>query len=247
MNDAAAGKPATGYRHDGFCPCCETPQTFESASTWFRDTLLCPNCGSIVRERALALVLEEVAPEWRSLSIHESSPVKRGLSAKLAKEAPAYVASQYFPGRPFGSMVANSRNEDLQKQTFGDGEFDLVFTLDVMEHVFRPDLVYSEIHRTLKPGGHYLHTFPIRKHLTAAATPLARLNEDGSVTHLSAKPEYHGNPVDPKGSLVTFDYGYDVSRQIAEWAPFDVRISRFWDQTHGLIGEYTEVVVCRKR
>jgi hypothetical protein len=52
------------YEHDGFCPCCETRQTFATDSEWFRDTLLCSNCGSAVRERALALVLREILPDW---------------------------------------------------------------------------------------------------------------------------------------------------------------------------------------
>jgi len=144
-------------------------------------------------------------------------------------------------------MINGFRNEDLENQTFGDDTFDCVITMDVMEHVFHPERVYSEVYRTLKPGGYYLHTFPIRKHLVEASKRLAEIKPDGSINHLTTKPEYHHNPIVQKGSLVTYDYGYDISRQIAQWAPFDVRIARFWDQTHGIIGEYTEVVVCRKR
>ena len=168
------------------------------------------------------------------------------MSKRLATDAPLYLASHYFPGQPLGSTVNGFRNEDLENQTFADECFDLVVTLDVMEHVFQPDKVYKEVHRTLKKGGYYIHTFPIRKYLVEPWTPLAKLNADGSIAHLTATPEYHGNPIDEKGALVTYDYGYDVSRQIAEWAPFDVRIIRFWDQTHGIIGEYTEVIVCRR-
>ncbi len=234
------------YEHRGFCPCCETSQNFKSDYEWFRDHLVCPNCGSVVRERALALVLREHLSNWKPLSIHESSPVCRGLSARMAREAPHYVASQYFPGKPFGTIVAGFRNENLENQTFKNETFDLVISLDVMEHVFHPDKVYSEVYRTLKNGGYYLHTFPIRKYLVEARTPLAELNSDGSIHHLTDAPEYHGNPVDERGALVTYDYGYDISKQIAQWAPFDVRIIRFWDQTYGIIGEYTEVVVCLK-
>jgi SAM-dependent methyltransferase len=143
-------------------------------------------------------------------------------------------------------MIAGFRNENLENQTLKNETFDLVISLDVMEHVFCPDKVYSEIYRTLKKGGYYLHTFPIRKYLVEARRALAELNSDGSVNHLTSTPEYHGNPIDEKGALVTHDYGYDISKQIAQWAPFDVRIIRFWDQTHGIIGEYTEVIVCRK-
>jgi SAM-dependent methyltransferase len=234
------------FEHRAFCPCCETFQNFKSDNEWFRDHLVCPNCGSVVRERALGLILNELLPNWRELSIHESSPVQRGLSARMAREAPHYVASNYFPLKAFGTTVKGFRNENLEDQTFDSEVFDLVITLDVMEHVFHPDMVYSEIYRTLKKGGYYLHTFPIRKYLVEARKALAELNSDGSVNHLTATPEYHGNPIDDKGALVTQDYGYDISKQIAQWAPFDVRIIRFWNQTYCIIGEYTEVIVCRK-
>jgi hypothetical protein len=74
----------------------------------------------------------------------------------------------------------------------------------------------------------------------------AEMRPDGGIRHLVEPPQYHGNPIDASGSLVTHDYGYDIHRQVAAWAPFDVRVLRFWDQTHGVIGEFTEVVVCAK-
>jgi len=198
----------------------------------------------LVRERALALVLNEVAPNWRRLRIHESSPADRGISRKLRSQAPRYLGSYYYPDKKFGEFVGSLRNEDLEKQTFFDETFDVVVTLDVMEHVFQPAKVYQEIYRTLATGGYYIHTFPIKKAIVDGAMPRAALGADGKVKFLVEPPEYHGSPFGE--SLVTYDYGYDVTRQISEWAPFDVRISRFWDKHHGIIGEFTEVIVCRK-
>ena len=91
------------YEHDGFCPCCETRQTFVADSEWFRDSLLCPNCGSVVRERAVALILREILPDWRNCAIHESSPASRGLSARMPREARGYVATHFFPDEPMKS------------------------------------------------------------------------------------------------------------------------------------------------
>ena len=59
-------------------------------------------------------------------------------------------------------------------------------------------------------------------------------------------PEIHGNPVDQTGSIVTVDWGYDLHQLFAECGPFDVRVARFADRTHGVLGEYTDVVTCRK-
>lgn len=43
---------------------------------------------------------------------------------------------------------------------FEDGEFDTVFSSEVLEHVFRPEQFISEIHRVLKKGGLLLLTVP---------------------------------------------------------------------------------------
>jgi SAM-dependent methyltransferase len=235
------------YAHDGYCPICEKPVRFAATDSWYRDQLLCPLCRSVVRDRALALVLAEARPNWRTFAIHESSPSDRGISAKLKAEGRSYIGSHYFPDQPLGVEVRGVRNEDLERQTFPDDSLDIVISLDVMEHVFRPDLVYSEIHRTIKAGGVYIHTFPIIKMLVEPCRQRARLLSDGSIHNILEPPQYHGNPIDSSGSLVTYDYGYEIHQQIAAWAPFDVRVLRFWDQTHGIIGEFTEVVICTKQ
>jgi len=143
------------------------------------------------------------------------------------------------------SGSASARAEPTRSQD--DNRPRLWCSLDrFMEHVFDPAAVYREIYRTLRPGGYYFHTVPIRKWQVDAAIRRAELAADSNVRYLVEPPEYHGNPIDAAGSLVTFDYGYDIVRQIAEWAPFAVRIIRFCDPMHGLIGEYTEVVVCGK-
>jgi hypothetical protein len=244
LNVEANVKGTAMYNNSGFCPCCERATTFMSSEEWYRDHLICSNCQSIVRERAVALTLNEMTPKWRSQRIHESSPADRGISKKLRLQAPRYLASYHFPNKPVGEFVGHLRNENLEKQTFFDETFDIVLTLDVMEHVFNPAKVYQEIYRTLCKGGFYIHTFPIRKWLVESAIPRAEMAHDGRVKFLVLPPEYHGSP--DGESLVTYDYGYNIAQQIAEWAPFDVRVIRFWDRNHGIIGEYTEVIVCRK-
>ena len=235
------------YEYPGYCPCCKQAQIWKTESDWYRDTLICGSCGSVVRERAIALMIDELMPNWKQKSIHESSPIERGSSIMLRKGAADYVGSHYFPDKKMGMRVGQYRNENLESQTFAENTFDLVVSLDVMEHVFQPQKVYAEIYRTLKPNGYYIHTFPIQKWRVEAFEKTAKLLDNGTIQHLIAVPEYHGNPIDDKGSLVTHYYGYDISKEIAQWAPFDVRIIRFWDQYHGVIGEYTDLTVCKKR
>jgi SAM-dependent methyltransferase len=230
----------------GHCSACQSDVTFSASGPWFRSTLRCPKCDSVVRERAVAAKVLAQFPAWRQLAIHEIAPAARAFALRLKAECPGYVASHWFPGEARGAMVKGYRNENIEDQSFEDGCFDCVISLDVMEHIFHPEAAYREVFRTLRPGGCYVHTFPINTRQVEAVTDRARLLPDGTVEHLVATPEYHGNPIDLGGSLVTKDYGYDIGQRIAEWAPFDVEISRFWDRTRGLIGAYTEVVVCRK-
>jgi SAM-dependent methyltransferase len=227
----------------GCCPICGGAEFVEHGA-WLRDQLLCIDCGSLPRERALMLVLNSVAPDWRKLRIHESSPMPRGVSARLQLECPGYVVTHLFADVPFGSKKHGFRCEDLERQTFESNAFDLVITQDVMEHVFDPATAYREVWRTLELGGRYLHTVPILKHLTQTVRRAERLG-DGTIKHLT-EPAYHGDPLDPAGTLVTFDYGYDLPELIAGWASFDVELRRFHDRHHAILGEMTDVLICTK-
>ncbi len=229
----------------GHCPICECATVFEARDAWFRDHLICMSCpgGSIPRERALMQVVRELVPDWKHRRIHESSPVPRGASIVLRRECPGYVATYYWPDVPLGAMRDGHRCETLEAQTFADESFDLVVSQDVMEHVFHPDLAYREIWRTLKPGGLYIHTTPIYKDRVTSERR-ASLTNGRIVYH--APPEYHGNPVDAQGALVTFHYGYDIADLIAEWTSFDVEIRRYHQRSAGIVAEFSEVIVCSK-
>src|SRR5690242_10137308 len=77
------------WKISGFCPICQKNAEFLAKGSWLRDELVCTSCpqGSIPRERALALILNELRPGWRGLHIHESSPVGRGISAVMKRDA----------------------------------------------------------------------------------------------------------------------------------------------------------------
>lgn len=230
----------------GFCPVCGKESTFKAKHSWFRGHLACVTCHSVPRERALMMALQSERPNWRALSIHESSPMDRGASVLLRRDCPKYVSSQYFPGIAPGTVHKGSRCENLEQQTFASETFDIVVTQDVMEHVFRPDRAHQEIWRTLKMGGVHIHTAPIYKDLVKSERRAEKDEANGTIHYLAAA-EYHGNPVDEKGALVTFHYGYDYADLIANWASYDVEIRRHNDRTHGVVAEFTEVIICRKR
>ena len=113
-----------------------------------------------------------------------------------------------------------------------------------MEHVFDPMNAISEIYRTLKKGGYAVMTFPIQK--TQTDPFQFRAKKLGSEVNHLKEPEYHGNPINEKGSLVTVDYGYDIHQELTLWSNFNVEVIRFSRPDIGVIGEFTEVIVCQK-
>jgi SAM-dependent methyltransferase len=204
----------------GYCPCCENHVKFSSKHAWLRDHYLCSNCKCIPRERHLTYMIESVLPNWRELSIHESSPCKRGASVKLKENCEHYIASHYYPDSD-DEYIDGYKNIDLQNQNFKDETFDLIVTQDVFEHIPAPDVAIKEIARTLKTGGYFISTIPLVNKFNATVK-WAEL-KNGTVNFIY-EPDYHGNPIDPKGSPVFWHYGYDIASYFIKWSGMETII-----------------------
>ena len=189
-------------------------------------------------------VLRERFPDWRTLTIHESSPVNRGASKLFAAECPHYIPSQFFKEKPPGAMVGRFRCENLEQLTFADESIDLHVTQDVFEHVLCPERAFMEIARTLKPGGAHIFTAPL-VNKDKPSKMRVEVDSTGAVAHLEP-PEYHGNPIDSSGSLVTVDWGFDIRDHIAAACGLVTEIIRIDDLDSGIRAEYIEVLVTAK-
>ncbi|MBT3200131.1 MAG: class I SAM-dependent methyltransferase [Phycisphaerales bacterium] len=230
-------------QNDGHCPICDQDVTFTAYDQWLRDHYRCSKCGSIPRQRALMLTIQQYLPNWRSLTIHESSPSRRGASRRISKECSNYIPSQYFPDREPGAVVGKFRCENLEALTFEDESIDLHITQDVLEHVFHPSKVFKEIARTLKPGGMHICTVPL-VNKDEPSKVRARI-ENNEIIHLEPE-QYHGNPVGDGRSLVTVDWGFDICDHIFESSGLRTHIVSMDDLSQGIGGEYTEVLVTVK-
>lgn len=231
-------------RNRGHCPICERSTSFVALDPWLRDHYKCIRCNSIPRERALMAVLQERFPRWRELTIHESSPGNRGVSRRLKRDCRGYIPSQFFENERPGSMVGPFRCENLERLTFADASIDLHVTQDVLEHVLRPQLAFAEIARTLKPGGAHIFTVPlVNKELPSSVRVAADSN--GELTYLEP-PVYHDDPIDPNGSLVITDWGFDICDHIARASGLETEMIRIDDLGRGIRAEYIEVLVTTK-
>ena len=227
---------------EGFCPVCDHETRFRSWSEWLRDGFICVRCHSVPRERAFYTVLEKVRPDWRDLRVHESSPSVGG--SKLSRECASYAATQFDPSLPLGEQGAEWRNEDLSRQTFADESFDIVVTQDVFEHLLEPDRAIAEIARTLKPGGIHIATVPLVAQWRPSRRRAGRV-DGGEIEHHHAA-EYHQNPIDAEGSLVTMDWGYDIADFFDQHGGLNTTIFMLDDLSRGIRAELNEVLVSRK-
>jgi SAM-dependent methyltransferase len=188
-------------------------------------------------------VLEQLHPGWAELEIHESSPSPRGASARIARDCARYTPSQYFLGVEPGSMHRGVRCENLAALTLPDESVDLVITQDVLEHIFEPARVFAEIGRVLKPGGSHIFTVPIMLH-EQPSVPRARLVE-GEVQYL-LEPQYHGNPIDDSGALVTIDWGWDIVEHIFAASGLFTHVFQIDDLSQGIRAAHLEVYATMK-
>ena len=223
------------------CSICQKTTFFYAEGPWLREKKRCVRCGSIPRWRALFQVLETHTSQWKSMSIHESSPYG-AVSKKLKEGCSQYTPTYFFPEVPSGFFKNGFRCENLEKQSFEDQSFDVVVTQDVLEHVSDPRAVFQEIHRTLKNDGK--HVFTVPRDISQPTEKRVKFNNN-EIIYLK-DPEYHGNPIDNKGSLVVTDWGNDLCDLIFQWTGMKTEVISYNDDGGKADEDSIEVFVSRK-
>ena len=242
-----SGAPEPGFQvrfEHGYCDICEKEVEFRIDGEFLRNHFICTECKSLPRQRAFLHVLKMCRPDWRTACMHESSPGGPS-SDYLFQHAKNYSISHYYPELPSGTRGPEGVIcEDLEKMSYPDNVFDVFITQDVMEHIFDISAAFNEVKRVLRPGGFFLFTVPYYKDLPKSFCRAKRL-ENGSIRYLT-KAVYHGNPVDDKGALVTWDYGVDFPDLVARLCGLHPVLIRIESRYHGLDGEMMEVFMMRK-
>lgn len=120
---------------------------------------------------------------------------------------------------------------------------DLVVTSDVFEHVLDPARGFSEIARTLKPGG--AHVFTVPWYWWNETLLRAVRAEDGTVRNVQP-PDYHSNAISDDGSLVVTEWGRDLCDVIYRSSGLTTTAILIRDMWLGLAGEFCEVFISSK-
>jgi hypothetical protein len=222
---------------EGYCSLCEKRTKFVTSDMYgltdgngkvlpnWREHQSC-ECGFTNRLRSVwSLLKQEYPPEAR-----RSVYITEQVTPFFVKVQSAYAevtGSEYVsPDAEPGTDHAGIRHEDIQKLSFADSSFDLLVSLDVLEHVPSPDVALAEFFRVLKPGGAVVLTFPFS---FDHAQDVVRAEQcDGEVTHFM-EPEYHGNPMDmDKGALCFRYFSWDVLDRMRKIGFCDVAALSCW-------------------
>ncbi len=128
-------------------------------------------------------------------------------AGEMRARYPRFTGSEYVPGGDALPGTHPFEHQDLACLTYAADAFDVVVTQEVLEHL--PDLAtaLAEMARVLRPGGVMLSSMPWH-YFTEATTYKARL-VDGEIQFIG-EPEYHDDPVDPRGVPVFQLPGWDI-------------------------------------
>lgn len=173
----------------------------------------------------------ELTEETARIYGHEGiTPFAQMMRARF----PRFLGTEYAPTPADEARIFPITHNDVCASRFADDTFDIAFSCDVLEHVYDRDRLLAEAARTLRPGGHFIATFPF-DHDVATGWLFAEM-ENGEIRHLLDTPIYHGNPMDESGSLVFEIVGWDIiPRAIA--AGFSYAEMRYvCDQEQGVVG-----------
>jgi hypothetical protein len=229
------------WTHHGVCRVCE--QAVEFSADWrysyggtvnFREQLVCPRCKLNNRLRFMAHVLlatTRAEPPLGPTYLYEQvTPFFAWAHRALPRTV---IGSEYLgPDVAGGVTVRDVRHEDALALSFDDASLGTIISNDVFEHVADIDRCFEECVRVLRPGGRLYFSVPFDGRAETIRRATVR---DGRVAHLMP-PRYHRNPLDPNGSLVFYDYGWDVIERCRVAGFADAYALGYWSLLYGHLG-----------
>lgn len=182
-----------------YCVLCERNTLFLVSGTESR-LIRCLRCKSTGISLSTVTLIKSLPLDFPTSAVYELSfhgAVYRYLKQHFAH----FECSEYFGSPADGLKLKGVRNEDVQKLSFDDSNFDLVSCTEVFEHVPNYHAGFSEVYRVLKPGGWFVFTVPFFDAESTQA--ICRLTPHGTLQWL-ANEEYHDSRVSGAGTVPVF-------------------------------------------
>jgi SAM-dependent methyltransferase len=253
LSDKYKNKPA--WLFEGYCQYCEKDTAF--LSDWqysdgtapnYRERLFCNHCGLNSRQRFILHYAKNILKgrnETPELFCYEQTTDFYRHLTKTMNNA-VVTGSEYLgDDKTSGEIVNGIRHEDALSLSFESEFFDIIISNDVYEHV--PDVIKAlhEAYRCLKKDGILIFSVPffMNKKTTEQR---ALIDNKGNTVHLLPE-QYHANPVSQKGSLVYYDFGWDILNFCKEAGFRDAYIVAYYSMLHGYIGNGMQFIFCAEK
>ncbi|MBK6741808.1 MAG: methyltransferase domain-containing protein [Hydrogenophilales bacterium] len=225
----------------GYCPSCGVGNvavdymfSADGKTPVWRERGVC-SCGMNTRMRCtLDWILSS-----ENLSRNSLVYCNEGTTAfykALLDFVPLTIGSEYIPKKaPLGSIDRHGlRCESIENLSFADDSFDLLVSLDVLEHVFDYQAALRNMYRVLKPGAAALITVPFHFN-RADSVKRAEINATGHIEHL-LPAVYHGDPINNSGALLVYDYGWDMLDYAKSLGFRDIQFLFIWSEAKKYFG-----------
>lgn len=183
------------------------------ASDWVQlpnNDLLCPNCGSLARDRRLWQILKEqyIKSNIQVLDFSPSRPIYRNWKKEKNVN---HIASDL--SGDFMADVAYDITQIVEKEN----TFDLIICYHILEHVIDDVKAMSELYRVLKPNGTVLIQTPFKE---------GEIYEDYSITSEAERLLHFGQEDHVR------IYSVEGLKTRLESVGFDVIVKRFERDTY---------------
>ena len=247
-----------GFITRGYCYVCNKSVDFQTNFLYalpdtngrlkpnWREHLLCPDCGLNNRMRAAIHIFEQECNPQLCDSIYLTEQ-KTPLYKWFTQNYSHVTGSEYLGSKiPYGlgDDQGGIRNETLTALTFADNQFNQIFSFDVFEHIPRYESALRECLRCLKPGGHLIFTVPFTRHSVQHVTR-ARIVLNGEVEHI-LPPEYHGDPLNDKGVLCFYHFGWELLEQLRSMGFGVAAALLYWSTECGYLGQEQIIFKAKK-
>ena len=180
----------------------------------------------------------------RELRILVAEPFS-SLSLAIRGRFPRCLATGYLPDEP--NSLFPVQHVDLLSTGFDDQSFDVLVSIEVLEHL--PDYQKSleEAARIIRDNRVYIFTCPF--YWFKEEAEVKAIIEDGELKYLS-EPEYHGDPLRPENGILVFQIpAWDLIDHIKSAGFSDAAAVYISSVKSGIIGKHIRgcfVFVCQK-
>ena len=150
------------------CPVCGKKfHTYLPFGEFPRKGVMCPNCQSVERHRALWIILNSLKFERRGMKILHFAP-----EPIFHQRFSSIPDVDYYPVDLNPKAFGIRKVVDITDIPFDDNTFDLIMCTHVLEHIPDDRKAMSELYRVLKPNlGVALLTVPIGNRATTLEKP----------------------------------------------------------------------------